>query len=67
MRLLSVISRLQNCDVSDKGAVSLASALGSNPTHLRDLDLSDNRIGDKGTESLSSLVKEPNCKLERIK
>lgn len=67
IRFLSVISRLQNCDIIDEGAVCFASSLGLNPSHLGELDLSDNRLGDKGSESLSFLVKEPNCKLERMK
>lgn len=67
IQFLSVISRLQNCNITDEGAVCVTSSLGSNPSHLRELDLSDNRLGDEGSESLSSLVKEPHCKLERMK
>ncbi|KAI5621729.1 hypothetical protein C0J50_18786, partial [Silurus asotus] len=54
---------LYGCGVSDKGCVALSSALRSNPSHLRDLNLSENKLGDSGVKFLSGI---PHCKLERL-
>ncbi|XP_053506838.1 NACHT, LRR and PYD domains-containing protein 3-like [Ictalurus furcatus] len=39
---------LRECGVSDEGCAALTSALRSNPSHLRELDLFNNKIGDSG-------------------
>ncbi|XP_048067118.1 NACHT, LRR and PYD domains-containing protein 3-like isoform X1 [Megalobrama amblycephala] len=57
------ILRLSDCDITDEGCAALASALRSNPSHLRDLDLSGNKIG-KSVNLLSDVLKDPHCKLE---
>ncbi|XP_039536189.1 NACHT, LRR and PYD domains-containing protein 3-like isoform X2 [Pimephales promelas] len=57
---------LRECGVTDEGCVALASALRSNPSHLRDLDLSDNKLGDSGVKQLSDLLANPHCKLEKL-
>ncbi|XP_073716127.1 NACHT, LRR and PYD domains-containing protein 3-like, partial [Misgurnus anguillicaudatus] len=58
--------RLYDCDVTDEGCAALASALRSN-SHLRDLDLSENKISDSGVKLISDGLKNPNCKLEKLK
>jgi len=58
------LHRLKNCGIKDKGCVSLASALRSNPSHLRELDLSQNNLKDLGVKHLFAELKNPNCKLE---
>ncbi|XP_056099065.1 NACHT, LRR and PYD domains-containing protein 12-like [Rhinichthys klamathensis goyatoka] len=55
---------LWKCGVTDEGCVALASALRSNPSHLRELNLSDNKLGDRGVKLLSDVLKDPHCKLE---
>lgn len=47
----------------------LASALQSNPGHLKELDLSYNRPGEPGEpgETFSGLLEDPLCKLETVK
>uniref|UniRef100_A0A4W6D2M1 B30.2/SPRY domain-containing protein n=1 Tax=Lates calcarifer TaxID=8187 RepID=A0A4W6D2M1_LATCA len=45
--------RLSGCLITEEGCVSLASALSSNPSHLREVDLSYNHIGDLGVKLLS--------------
>ncbi|KAI5606662.1 NACHT, LRR and PYD domains-containing protein 12 isoform X1, partial [Silurus asotus] len=58
------ICRLWDCGVSDEGCAALASALRSNPSHLRDLDLTGNKLGDSGVKCLSAVLDNPHCKLE---
>ncbi|KAK3544078.1 hypothetical protein QTP86_001147 [Hemibagrus guttatus] len=57
---------LCDCGVSDEGCAALTSALRSNPSHLRDLDLSYNNLGDSGVKSLSAVLENPHCKLETL-
>ncbi|KAJ8345420.1 hypothetical protein SKAU_G00296130 [Synaphobranchus kaupii] len=45
---------LSGCRVTHTGCVSLASALCSNPSHLRELDLRYNHPGDSGVRALSA-------------
>ncbi|XP_067280038.1 NACHT, LRR and PYD domains-containing protein 3-like isoform X1 [Pseudorasbora parva] len=47
------ILRLSGCMVTEEGCAALASALSSNPSHLRELDLSCNHPGDSGLKLLS--------------
>uniref|UniRef100_A0A3Q3RKD0 NLR family CARD domain-containing protein 3-like n=1 Tax=Mastacembelus armatus TaxID=205130 RepID=A0A3Q3RKD0_9TELE len=46
---------LSGCQVTEEGCASLASALSSNPFHLRELDLSYNHPGESGQKLLSGL------------
>ncbi|XP_041839003.1 NACHT, LRR and PYD domains-containing protein 12-like [Melanotaenia boesemani] len=50
-----------------KDAAVLASVLVLNPTHLRELDLGGNVLCDLGVNEISSLLKNPNCKLEVLR
>ncbi|KAM9339617.1 NLR family CARD domain-containing protein 3-like [Symphorus nematophorus] len=45
---------LSGCLITKEGCASLASALSSNPSHLKELDLSYNHPGDSGVMQLSS-------------
>ncbi|KAF4070106.1 hypothetical protein AMELA_G00298520, partial [Ameiurus melas] len=47
--------RLCDCDISDEGCAALTSALRSNPSHLRELDLSGNKLRDSEKKQLFSL------------
>ncbi|XP_048031174.1 ribonuclease inhibitor-like [Megalobrama amblycephala] len=57
---------LMNCGVTDEGCAALASALRSNPSHLRELDLTGNKLGDS-VHLLSAVLEDPHCKLEILK
>ncbi|XP_070295660.1 ribonuclease inhibitor-like [Salvelinus sp. IW2-2015] len=58
---------LSGCLVTEEGCASLVSALRSNPSHLRELDLSYNHPGDSGVRLLSAGLEDPHCRLEKLK
>ncbi|XP_075311693.1 NACHT, LRR and PYD domains-containing protein 3-like [Odontesthes bonariensis] len=58
---------LSGCLVTEEGCSSLAVALSSNPSHLKELDLSYNHPGDTGVMLLSTLLDEPQYRLETLK
>uniref|UniRef100_A0A673IWQ1 Si:dkey-23k10.2 n=1 Tax=Sinocyclocheilus rhinocerous TaxID=307959 RepID=A0A673IWQ1_9TELE len=58
---------LHDCGITDEGCAALASALRSNPSHLRELDLSHNNIGDSGRKLFSLALDSPHCKLEILR
>ncbi|XDV46660.1 hypothetical protein PO909_014507 [Leuciscus waleckii] len=57
---------LSDCGVTDEGCAALASALRSNPSHLRVLNLSHNNLGDSGVKLFSAVLANPHCKLEKL-
>ncbi|XP_056883088.1 NACHT, LRR and PYD domains-containing protein 12-like isoform X2 [Takifugu flavidus] len=58
--------RLRCCRLSETSCGYLASALRSNPSHLTELDLSENKLKDSGVKLLSDLVISPNYKLATL-
>ncbi|XP_034080851.1 protein NLRC3-like isoform X4 [Gymnodraco acuticeps] len=60
-------AQLTNCGLSEAHCEVVASALKSDPSHLRDLDLSFNDLEGSGVELLSSGLKSPNCRLETLR
>ncbi|KAL1276525.1 hypothetical protein QQF64_036148, partial [Cirrhinus molitorella] len=60
------ILRLSGCMVTEKGCHHVSSALTSNPSHLRELDLSYNHPGDSGVKLLSEKQGDPNCSLDKL-
>ncbi|XP_056310581.1 tripartite motif-containing protein 16-like [Danio aesculapii] len=52
--------------VTEEGCGFLSSALTSNPSHLRELDLSYNHPGDSGVKLLSEQLEDPNYTLDKL-
>ncbi|XP_072567626.1 NACHT, LRR and PYD domains-containing protein 3-like isoform X2 [Paramormyrops kingsleyae] len=71
-RLLPVVKNsrtalLNSCDLIDKHCEVLISALRSNSSPLRELDLSDNDLQDSGVKLLSAGLGDSHCKLEILR
>nr|XP_021325103.1 uncharacterized protein si:ch211-11p18.6 isoform X8 [Danio rerio] len=58
--------RLSYCSITEKQCVILTSALKSNPSHLRELNLNGNRLGDSGADGLNHLLSSVDCKLNKL-
>ncbi len=66
-RVCACVCRLSGCMVTEEGCGFVSSALSSNPSHLRELDLSYNHPGQSGVQLLNDRLKDPNCSLQTLK
>ncbi|KAF4071817.1 hypothetical protein AMELA_G00267320 [Ameiurus melas] len=59
------ILRLRNCNITEEGCVALTEALRSN-SHLRELDLRDNDLGEQGVNLLSDIKEDGKFTLKKL-
>ncbi|XP_065812832.1 NACHT, LRR and PYD domains-containing protein 12 isoform X1 [Labrus bergylta] len=60
-------AKFNNCGLSQTHCEVVASALKSNPSHLRELDLTSNKLHDSAVKLLCAGLQSPNCRLESLR
>ncbi|XP_072517610.1 uncharacterized protein [Salminus brasiliensis] len=58
--------KLNNSSITEEGCAALSAALSSNPSHLKELDLSENKLGNPGVKKICNLLKILDCRLAKL-
>ncbi|KAM3622083.1 uncharacterized protein V6R79_020186 [Siganus canaliculatus] len=58
---------LVDCEITPGSCSDLGSALEINPSHLKTLDMSKNKLRDSGARHLCDFLKSPQCRLEILR
>ncbi|XP_023821941.2 protein NLRC3-like isoform X2 [Oryzias latipes] len=59
--------RLKECTLSEDSCAEIVSALRFNPSHLTELDMSENQLEDSGVKHLIGFLKSPACRLKTLR
>uniref|UniRef100_A0A8C6WHE6 NACHT LRR and PYD domain-containing protein n=1 Tax=Neogobius melanostomus TaxID=47308 RepID=A0A8C6WHE6_9GOBI len=62
-----VLEEFNHCALSEVHCEVVASALSSSPSHLRELDLSGNKLSDSSVSVLCAGLKSPHCQLSSLR
>ncbi|XP_031442450.2 protein NLRC3-like [Clupea harengus] len=60
-------AQLNSCGLTERSCTALACILSKPSSKLKNVDLSDNSIGDIGVQELSRGLENPNCALETLR
>ncbi|XP_044207442.1 NLR family CARD domain-containing protein 3-like [Thunnus albacares] len=60
-------AQLSGCGLSETHCEVVASALKSNPSHLRELDMTENKLQGLGVKLLFAGLESPHCRLETLR
>lgn len=67
LHMIYFLFRLINCSLSKISCVSLASAIKSNPSHLKELELSFNKLRHQDMKLLCDFLMSPHCRLDNLR
>uniref|UniRef100_A0A3P9C368 NACHT domain-containing protein n=1 Tax=Maylandia zebra TaxID=106582 RepID=A0A3P9C368_9CICH len=67
LAVMLCVCRLSGCLITDEACGFLISALSSNPSYLRELDLSYNHPGQEQVKQLSAILKDPSWGLHTLR
>ncbi|XP_041964770.1 ribonuclease inhibitor-like isoform X1 [Alosa sapidissima] len=63
---MSNTAKLNRCNLTVASCNRLAQSLKNTRSHVTEMDLSENEIGDSGVNHISSMAQDGNCNIERL-
>ncbi|XP_049331699.1 protein NLRC5-like [Astyanax mexicanus] len=58
--------KLNSSSITEDGCAALSAALCLNPSHLKELDLHENKLKSSGVQMLCTVLQKPDCKLQKL-